>query len=411
MRKPAGRPIAAAAIAMIAITGTSALSASAATRPGMAQATTKWTKISTSTQLGIASAGLFRTGDGRLHVVWARHDGANGFSLHYSTVAKGEKLVNTGAVQGHWSSISEYPRLVSGPGGGIRLIFAGANGQNGSPYNLDAMYSATAGKAGTTWSLTTGSLSHSTLVPLTDTAATTQSNGTPVAAWSAGVTLDYHVGVDPNTPSTTADKTISTGAGGDVVGPTLARDKNGSIWAAWFDASFATSQGYYVARILPSAQAKVKAPLSGGKTVANNQPLQAVAFAARVGGGEYLAYCVPTKTVECAHIALWKAGTSKTLTVPGSSTRTAAHVAIAAAPGGHLWILWYDTAANKIRVVQTNASATKFGAVRSLTPPTKTFVVEELEGEASQGTLDIVALVGQSLNSTPVSYFDAQVRA
>jgi hypothetical protein len=411
MRRLASRSLATAAIAAIALAGTSALSASAATRPALTGATAKWTKISTSTKLAIASAGLLRTADGRLHVVWARNDAANGFSLHYSTIAKGEKLVNTGAVVGHWSGISAYPRLVSGPGGGIRLIFTGANGQAGSPYNLNAMYSATAGKAGTTWGLNTGSLSLSTLVPLTDTAATTLSNGNPVAAWSAGVKLDYHVGVDPNTPSTTPDQTISTGTGGDVVGPTLARDKNGSIWAAWFDASFATSQGYYVARILPSAQAKVKAPLSGGKTFANNQPLQAVAFAARLGGGEYLAYCVPTKTVECAHVALWKAGTRKALTVPGSSTRTATHVAIAAAPGGHLWILWYDTAANKVRVVQTNATATKFGSVRSLTLPARTFEVDGLQADGSQGTLDIVALVVQSGNGTPVSYWDTQVKA
>jgi hypothetical protein len=38
------------------------------------------------------------------------------------------------------------------------------------------MYSATAGEAGQTWALTTGSMSQSKLVPLTDDAAATESS-------------------------------------------------------------------------------------------------------------------------------------------------------------------------------------------------------------------------------------------
>ena len=78
----------------------------------------------------------------------------------------------------------------------------------------------------------------------------------------------------------------------------------------WFDNSFKADQGYYVDQILPTAKARVKAPGSGGNT-ANNQPLEAVAFTARVGGVLYLAYCVPTKTVPCAHIALWRDSSAK----------------------------------------------------------------------------------------------------
>ena len=51
-------------------------------------ATVEWTRISSNTGLGIASAGILRTADGRLHVAWARNDHANGFSLHYRPSAR-----------------------------------------------------------------------------------------------------------------------------------------------------------------------------------------------------------------------------------------------------------------------------------------------------------------------------------
>ncbi len=95
---------------------------------------------------------MFRTGDGRLHVVWQSNDHAKGVSLHYSTLGTGAKLVNTGKILSisGWSSLTTYPRLVPAPGGGIRLVFTGANGKINDPFNLDAMYSATSGPAGNT---------------------------------------------------------------------------------------------------------------------------------------------------------------------------------------------------------------------------------------------------------------------
>jgi len=312
-------------------------------------------------------------------------------------------------VQG-WSGVSFYPRLVAGPGGGIRLVFTGGNGVAGSPYNLGAMYSATSTSAGTTWALTPGSLSQSTFVPATETSATTQSNGTPVASWPGGSGVTYHVGVDPKTPAAKPDQSVPVTEGGGVVtGTTLIRAGDGSVWVGWFTESLASDQGYWVAKLLPAQAAKVKAPGSGGTGLANNHPLQSVAFAARAGGGEYLAYCVPSQTIGCAHIALWKAGASKASVVPGSATQHAAHVAIAAAPGGHLWVLWYDTSQNKIHVVRTNAAVNRFGPVQTLSAPPSTAVLDGLQAEGSQGLLDVIALVQQTQSGTTPSYWDTQL--
>lgn len=393
---------------LAALTGTVAVTASVLAVPGIANASTRWTKISHNTRLGLASAGMLRTPDGRLHVVWPSHDGTT-FSLHYSTVAGRARLVNTGVIVSKWPGISMYPRLVPGPGGGIRLVFTGGNGKQGSPYNLGAMYSATASKAGTGWSLTPGSLSQSKLVPLTDTSAVTESNGTPVAAWSAGSTVDYHVGISPATPASDPDIVIPLKAGSDAVGPTLARASNGTISVAWFASSSHSDQGYWVDQILPSKKAPVKAPGSGAGNLSNNQPLGAVGFAARAGGGTYLTYCVATKTQRCDHIALWKVGSSRTIRVPGSSGQNAFFPTIAAGPRGHMWILWFNESTNKIDVVRTNSAVTRFGTRRVISGPPKIALFSALRAEGSQGPLDVLALVQQTTAGSTPAYYDTQL--
>jgi hypothetical protein len=412
MRRPATRSC------LIALT---ALATAGALFPGAAQAAgarvahapravTTWTKISTDTGLGLASAGLFRTADGMLHVAWARQDGSNSFSLNYSTVGPNAKLEGTGTIVKGWTGVSFYPRLVAGPSGGVRAVFTGANGVSGSPYNLDAVYSATSTSAGTTWALVKGSMSQSTSIPATDTSATTQSTGTPVASWPGGSGVAFHVGTDPNTPATKPDGTVAVSSGsGTVVGTTLARETDGSVWVAWFTESFESDQGYWVDKITPTQAAKTEAPGSGSPSLANNQPHQSVALAAGAKGGGYLAYCVPTATITCAHIALWKVGAAKATTVPGSTTQHAAHVAIAAAPGGHLWVLWYDTSQNQIHVIRSNAAVTKFGPGQTIAAPPSTSELDGLQAEGSQGPLDVVALVQQTTAGTTPSYWDIQL--
>ena len=389
----------------VAVTGATVLAV-----PGVAHASASpgWTKISRDTGLSLASAGLLRTADGRLHVIWASHDGTT-FSLHYSTIGGRARLVNTGVILSKWSAVSTYPRLVPGPGGGMRLVFTGSDGKGGSPYNLDAMYSATASAAGTSWSLTAGSLSHSTLVPLTDTSATTESGGTPVAAWSAGQSVDYHAGVSPATPATGPDSVISLKAGSDAVGPTLVRASDSKIFVAWFTSSSHSDQGYWADQILPSKTAPVKAPGSGGGTLSNNQPLGAVGFAARTGGGSYLTYCVATKTQRCDHVALWKAGSARAITVPGSSGQNAFFPAIAAGPGGHMWILWFNESTNKIDVVRTNSAVTRFGTRRVISGPPRIALFSALRAEGSQGPLDVLALVQQTTAGSSPAYYDTQL--
>ncbi|HEY2306291.1 MAG TPA: hypothetical protein VGI05_10470 [Streptosporangiaceae bacterium] len=407
MRRPVTRSC---LIALTALATAGALFPGAAQAAGARTATvTKWTKISTDTSIAIASAGLFRTADGMLHVAWPRHD-TGSFSLNYSTVGPNAKLEATGTIVQGWNAVSAYPRLAAGPSGGIRAVFTGGNGVSGSPYNRGTVYSATSSSAGTSWALVKGSMSQSTFISLTDTSATTQSTGTPVASWPGGSGVAFHVGTDPNTPATKPDGTVTVTSGsGTVVGTTLARETDGSVWAAWFTESGASDQGYWVDKITPTQAAKTEAPGSGSPSLANNQPFQSVAFAAGAKGGGYLAYCVPTASITCAHIALWKVGAAKATTVPGSTSQHAIRVATAAAPGGHLWVLWYDTSQNKIHVIRSNAAVTKFGPGQTIAAPPSTGELDGLQAEGSQGPLDVVALVLQNVSGSTPSYWDIQL--
>jgi hypothetical protein len=134
-----------------------------------------------------------------------------------------------------------------------------------------------------------------------------------------------------------------------------------------------------------------------------------VALVAHPGGGSYLAYCVPTKVVGCGHIALWRVGASKILTVPGSSSGADTFVSLAVGHAGHLWISWFNKQTNKISVVRTNTAVTQFGQVRTISAPAPLFNFNALATLGGSGPLDVIALAQLNhLNASP-AYFDTQL--
>jgi hypothetical protein len=374
-----------------------------------AKSTTKWTQISKPTGLGIASPGLFRTSDGRLHVIWPSADPHNVYSLHYSTVGGKAKVLATGTVVSHWAAVDAYPRLAPGKNGGMVLFLDGGNGIGGSPYNTGAMYVATSNSAGKSWKLLPGSIAHSGFVPLTNSAGTTELNGTPVAAWTEINSLAYHVGIDPASPATSPDQHLGIGAAGGLGAPTLVTTKSGTILAGWFNTTGNDNEGYWVAQIWPKQGAKIKAPNSGSKSQTNGEPDQPVALVAHPAGGSYLAYCMPTHVLHCGHVALWRVGAAKTLTVPGSSSGAADLVSLAVGHGGHLWVSWFNTRTNTISVVRTNAAVTAFGQVRTISAPSPLFTFSALATLGGSGPLDVIALETLNHPNSSPTYFDTQL--
>ncbi len=365
-----------------------------------------WTKLATVDN-GSDTAGMLRTADGTLHLVWlAKRASDLTHSFGTSTISLAGKLLATGTAVSNWSTLEPDPQLVR-DGSALRLIFEGNTGSGGC-FADAAVYTATSTN-GSAWSpVVTGSLDGHT-AGVGNLAATSEADGvTPVATFAAGRL--FHVGVDPNCPALTPDGTIASTLGSAPSNPAVATDSaSGAVLVAWYQ-SF-VKQGYWVDQILPSQSASVEAPGSAATPSQNNQPLDPVAMTARPGGGVYMAYCTASSSQQCAHIDLWKVGTSTVKVVPGSRNSTRTRVALAAGPQGRLSVVWYDSTKNVIHAVRTNTAATAFGAIRTIKVPAKTSGFNSIQAEGSSGRLDVVILDQLSTTAAPLNLYHTQILA
>lgn len=202
-----------------------------------------WTKIAV-TDSGFNQAGMLRTADGALHLVWRKHLQNGRFSFGWSTISLGGRLAGSGLALSNWPGLQGDPKLVPDHDH-IRLIFIGGQDTNPSNFfSVGAVYTMVSAN-GRSWALVHGSLAKHTVLNLGLGAVADKDGATPVAAFGLNNVLYYHVGVDAGAPAVAADGTaatgpVATGLDGDV----LSRAKNGSIWVAWFD------QGYWARQIL-----------------------------------------------------------------------------------------------------------------------------------------------------------------
>lgn len=364
-----------------------------------------WTKLA-STDNSSDTAGMLRTADGQLHLVWlAKRASNNTLSYKTSTISLAGKLVATGSALSNWQGLEPDPQLVR-DGSGMRLVFEGNTGSSGCFAN-GVVFTETSpnGKA---WTLVTGSMDQHT-AGVGNLAATVESDGTtPVAAFASGSL--FHVGVDPNCPASSPDGTNPPAPKNSQSNPAIVTDSHdGSVWVATYQ-TFA-EQGYWVDRILPSQAAAIEAPGSAGTALKNNQPLEPVALAPRAGGGVFMAYCTTTSSQPCAHIDLWKVGSSNPKVVPGSKNVSGARVALTAGPNGRLWLAWYDGGKNVVHAVRTNTAGTSFGVVRTIKPPSHTDFLNSIQAQGSSGRLDVIVNDQLSTSGIPVDLFHSQVLA
>jgi hypothetical protein len=364
-----------------------------------------WTKLATVGNVG-DTFGMARTPNGDLHLVWLKKPtSSDGYGT--STISPAGKLLATGTALSGWQTLEQDPQLVRS-GSGLRLIFEGNKGSSGCFFDAE-VFTATSAN-GTAWSLVNGSMDHET-AGVGNLAATVESDGiTPVATFASGGL--FHVGVDPSCPALVPDGTVKVAAGNSPSNPTIVTASDGSVWVATFQA-FA-KEGYFVTRILPSAGPLLQAPSSKPPPAHNNQPLEPVALAARTGGGVYMAYCVANSSQPCVHIDLWKVGTPKPMTVPGSANTCNGRLALAAAPGGRLAITWFNAPKcvedqGVIHSVRTNTNATSFGIVRTVKPPPHLSGFNDIQTQDSTGRLDVLINDQLSTGTSPIDLFHTQI--
>ncbi len=351
----------------------------------------KWTKVSTGT-VGITFLpSLVRSGNGDLHLVYARDTGGSTTLGHTALHTNGQVYLQNTILTPSWVTMDPAPVVVNGAGD-LRVVFGGDLDLGAGFWSDGRMYTATSDSTGANWGLPAKAVGQShQAYGSYGTAATTLADGTPIAGFPLGSVLTWHVGTASN-PDQTYD-----------VGPThcciynAAMVRDGSkVYVAWYQNDDSTAgNGTFVKQIYPTIGPTLKAP--GSSKGANSLPAGRVALAARDGGGVYAAYCVGYPS--CTSVRVWKVGTNKTTDVPHSKFVTT--ISLSPSPSGRLWVAWSDNIP-KVRAVRTGKSGLAVGAVQTAGLPKGKSAVYSLAVDGTRGRGDIVVNVGDSFWHTQV---------
>jgi hypothetical protein len=372
-----------------------------------------WTKIA-KIDSGFDYPGMFRTADGKLHVLWRKQLLDNNFSFGYTTVALNGTAGSTGTALNDWGTLEDDPVLVQN-GNGIRALFKGGIDTGGGFFSRGSVYTLTSAAAGTTWQLPQQSVMQRTALN-GGFSATAEQDDTPVAVAGENATLFIHEGLDNSAPAAAADTTVTLPSG-DYFNWTAATDSGDHVWVAYFRAFSNPSgqDGFYVQQILPTKGQPMKAPDSTPKSGGDNEPRQSVAFVARPQGGLYVGYCVPGVhggfNVPCVHVDLWKVGAANPMVVPGTSSSTITRVALASGLAGRISVVTMDPTKETVNAVRTNRAANKFGPARTIKLPNGQINFNNIEAEGTFGRLDIVANLTTSASPNPIFLWHTQILA
>ena len=156
-----------------------------------------------------------------------------------------------------------------------------------------------------------------------------------------------------------------------------------NAWASWYgNGGSGGNEGTLVRQIHPTLGPILQAPqsASGGDSLGTSQAVAMVA----TSKGIFLAYLKGYPTAKA--VVLWKLGTTIVKTVPGSEG--ASHVAMAAGPGGRLWLAWDTDVRRHPRRPHQHQRPEVRRRPRRRHPGSSTVYGVNIEG--SSGTADIV---------------------
>ena len=287
-----------ATTAGLAATGLAVAPAAEAGPPG------HWTRLTTSTGIHTDThPSLVRLGT-KLEVVWNQQDGGleSVRSRGVSLVGKADATTHT--VVSGWSSIANDPTVLS-ENGHLLVVIGGVRSASPSETYKGRLAYATVSNA-TTWSLGPELLTQTANAAGANGIAAVEDGGAPTVA--AAVNGDDAITYNHGIPGGGSDLTTSA-SGGDPQATALARDsKTHAVWAAWYDGSTA-HQGVWYQQIYPS-KGPLRRAVGSYSAAGSVVPAQAVAMAARPGGGVYLAYAVGATPSSVTKIRVLKATAS-----------------------------------------------------------------------------------------------------
>jgi len=343
-----------------------------------------WSQVTEANGRNIDEAGVARTADGVLHVVWKRRDGSLAESIVHRTISPAGKLGGTSVVLSGLKSVGN-PDLVTLPGNRLRAFFPGLGDTNPD----GGVKAATAPASGAAWTRE-GVRVSSTASAVSPAGATVTGSGDSVFAYSLSFVLAFHVGVDP----AAADTSIAPDRKCCDYLPDVATDVGSKATVVAWYSNADGRPGIWARQILPSVGPPALAPgsLQGGKGLSIDQQTPVTA---RLGApGVYVAYCSGYPT--CKGVVLWRFGGGSKTVAKGADVED---VNVAAAPEGRLWVVWHEGGSKTIYAARTNKAATRLGAIAEVAPPKGTSSIWKLKGEGSRGPLDVLASVttGSSL--------------
>jgi len=359
------------ALATVALGAVALATTAAAGLPG------HWTPVSKGLVESSDEAGLARTADGVLHVVWQRR-AATTAALWQTRVSADGAPLGMGPAAAHLARPGS-PALTAAAGGALDA-FTFVQTADGTAADLLHVTASPSGE----WTVGAAPLAHVATDVAPAVGAATTRDGTPVVAWSAGSQVRYRYGLDP------AAASPALGAGGCCAsGVQPAVDQaTGQTYVAWAS-SAAGAMGVFVQAVDRGGPTRPKVFATGSANKKRNRailPDGRVALAARTGApGVFLAYSTGYPKVR--GVSLLHVGVRKI--VLHVDAPDAASVVLAAAPQGRLWLAWSRGGA--IYASRTNRSATRLGAIRKVPLRRGAQAIDHLQGESGLGALDLVA--------------------
>lgn len=315
-----------------------------------------WTRVSDPDAAG--GVGLARTGNGTLHVLWAR-----GAAAYDTPVSVAGKVGGRTAVVSGWTSTAGPAALVM-PDGSLRAFVTGSikPGDSGPAVGVHTL---TAPASGGKWTLAPevwgGSLANQR-----DVNAVLGKDGEPVTAvggggavFFRGVANDQAATILPPTPYSYDPEVALDGGTGAIVG-------------LWF-VDQGGKQGIVAQSVFPQG---------GQKFLGKADGVTAGGISGRIGApGTYVVLATATGP------RFGRFGGSLGLAAKDTAV---AVVDITAGPEGRLWLSWLDRDGT-LHAARTNKAVSKLGPVQAVKAPAGSPTAFELQGEGSVGPLDAIA--------------------
>jgi hypothetical protein len=340
----------------------------------------KWREVTPGQPVSaLAAPGVTRSGDGVLHVLWARTEGLGGSVQHSAVAAPGNAVTGPNAVYAYNGGVNESVAVI-GVAEGLRAFFSGLGDSLGDPRD-DGVETALSTNGGTTWTPSPAIVSHDSHAYASGLGAALAPGNVPIFAWgdtgpgSAG----FHVGLDA------ASVDVHFGS------PTVCCEYDANVAV-----DGATGAAFVAWKFIYSDSGTAVQATSGGDML---QPPGGQAaetgirtpVTGRLGAGDvFLGYQFGTNQF-LSRPAVWNV-TQRRLVDDGhlKGQRNAQAIGLAPGPAGKLWLFY--ARGDRLYATRSNDAATRFGAIVSVPKIAGKPQLLNLVGEGSAGPLDLVAV-------------------